>query len=281
MNAFYDSDKARTLVDALIAKSEQEIDGYPHLTALNIQMKDMRVSEFAEPRTFRIVNNKAPSEEVFFRIIGILCSRHCHLYCRDRMSECMGLFKGNPGTEATTEPDYKPYEGDVAIDCHARYLTDRDLSPNEKHQPFGTDVDPHSILEAIRGSKFIHSADNRVEYCVKKQVSPDKYRYESIKPEEIKEGDIVEATVAVVNIPIREDQFKMILALRAITKITDEVRKAAEVQLRQQTGKEDATITSRYPSNNASPKPLKRKRLFANQDTEDTSKKARKDNTNM
>ncbi|TFK18495.1 hypothetical protein FA15DRAFT_603179 [Coprinopsis marcescibilis] len=201
----------------------------------------MRVSKFAEPQTFRIVNNKAPSEEVFFRIIGILCSktlppvktdnhvRNLRQYVKltglgwvqfsnfkRGVSECMGLFKGNPGTEATMEPDYKPYEGDVAIDCHAHYLTDCNLSPNEKHQPFGTDVDPHSILEAICGSKFIHGADNRVEYCVKKQ---------SIKLEEIKAGNIVEATVAIVNIPIREDQFKMILALRAITKITDEVRK--------------------------------------------------------
>ena len=58
------------------------------------------------------------------------------------------------------------YEGDLAIDSHNRYFTECRLAPQEEHTDFPPTIDPSGILNDIRTHKFIHSADNQVDYVI-------------------------------------------------------------------------------------------------------------------
>lgn len=56
------------------------------------------------------------------------------------------------------------FEGHVALDMHARYLTERRLAPQESHIEYGYMVDPDGVLSDIQGTDYIHGPDNCVEY---------------------------------------------------------------------------------------------------------------------
>ena len=58
------------------------------------------------------------------------------------------------------------YEGDLTIDSHNRYFTERRLAPQEEHTDFPSTIDPRGILNDIRTHKFIHVADNQVDYVI-------------------------------------------------------------------------------------------------------------------
>jgi hypothetical protein len=61
----------------------------------------------------------------------------------------------------------KPYEGHDAFDMHTRYFSDQNEVPNEAHIPFSEAEDPFHIMEDLRGTQFICTMDNVVEYCAK------------------------------------------------------------------------------------------------------------------
>jgi hypothetical protein len=138
-------------------------------------------------------------------------------------------------TMLSTDPKY--YEGDAAIDCHARYLTDRESAPQEKHMQFAAGVDPSGVIERLRGTRYIHTEDNQVEYC---QITTEEEgsvllpstsvslanlssRYEPVLPSVFKEGDVVEAMVSFHCIPVK-DGYKFITSLRALVLVSSDVR---------------------------------------------------------
>jgi hypothetical protein len=86
------------------------------------------------------------------------------------------------GIDSVVGGEGKMYEGDLALDFHARYFTDRELVPHEKHIPFDQLVDPAHILEDLRGAGFIHSADNHVEYCVRRNKEDGTVEYDFNSP---------------------------------------------------------------------------------------------------
>lgn len=63
--------------------------------------------------------------------------------------------------------DWQPtYEGNhLVINMHNRLFIKRSLAPNRLKADFGHGVDPDGILDLMqRDEKFIHAADNTVEY---------------------------------------------------------------------------------------------------------------------
>ncbi|KAG2002606.1 hypothetical protein CC2G_004782 [Coprinopsis cinerea AmutBmut pab1-1] len=167
------------------------------------------------------------------------------------------LFKGTLRTDMMTGAEDRMYEGDPAIDCHARYFTDRELVPQEKHQPFDEVVDPYHILEDIRGTSFIHGPDNKVEY-LKKTTEEGETTYTPMDPINVCEGDIVEVTVAFVCVPIKNSQYRFLTALRAIAHISSVVREAADMQRE----KASAILMPQIHT----PRVLKRKKLFSQEE---------------
>jgi hypothetical protein len=61
----------------------------------------------------------------------------------------------------------KPYEAHEALDVHCRYFCDRDQVPNQTHIPFSVTEDPYHILEDLRGTQYVRTLDNIVEYSSK------------------------------------------------------------------------------------------------------------------
>ncbi|KAJ3503405.1 hypothetical protein NMY22_g18259 [Coprinellus aureogranulatus] len=94
------------------------------------------------------------------------------------------------------------YEGDFALDAHARYLTERRLVPSLPHIPFTADIDPLQVLDDARDIHFVRTADNVVEYRVRREDPDGTVRYEPGDPAEFKEGDIVEANITFIAFPL-------------------------------------------------------------------------------
>ena len=108
--------------------------------------------------------------------------------------------------------------------------------------PFKSSVDPDGILEEAMGTEFVHLRENEVEYfeCVddgqgRKKWVPDpshssitnncKTRYVTIEPSKLSKGDIVEAQVSFVVIPIKKKKYKPLVILRAITLVDSQPTK--------------------------------------------------------
>ncbi|KAG2022495.1 hypothetical protein CC2G_000237 [Coprinopsis cinerea AmutBmut pab1-1] len=259
MNVFYDQDAARCIVDATIARATQEEQCPPLLC--NLESTELAVTAFENPKSFRLTRKDEPEHEAYFRVIGVLCSKvlppflttpnirslhhlrnlrqfakitglgsNSFALSEDAMEIVINLFRGTLGNNSIVGIDAKMYEGDFAIDCHARYFTERDSAPQEKHIPFDALVDPHGILESVRGARLIHGPDNNVEYC-EKILHPDgTMSYEALDPKRLKEGDIVEVTVAFTCFPVKERRYRFLTAMRAIALIDASVRSKSETK---------------------------------------------------
>lgn len=93
-----------------------------------------------------------------------------------KVEDVHGRFKETAAHEVLY-PEFKVFEGDYAIDVHARYFTERRYAPNVRHTPFPEDIDPLHILETLRGADFIHGPDNEVQYLKMVRDESDVARY--------------------------------------------------------------------------------------------------------
>ncbi|EAU91681.2 hypothetical protein CC1G_04449 [Coprinopsis cinerea okayama7 len=197
MNRHYNFEHARMCISEAATRASQEGPEAPPLLTVDAA-KNLTISEFHYPKTFRAVLKENPEEEAYFRIVGAICSKVLppltskpriqtlqqlrnlrqfvkvtgfgHHSFEETISALHGvvhMFESQLGAGKITGQEPKLFEGDAALDCHARYFTDRELAPQEKHQAFDKIVDPKQILEDLRGADFIHGPDNRVEYCKK------------------------------------------------------------------------------------------------------------------
>ncbi|KAF8221291.1 hypothetical protein L208DRAFT_1328770, partial [Tricholoma matsutake] len=92
--------------------------------------------------------------------------------------------------------------------------------------PFQENVDPCSVLakmEVSPGARCVHTEDNEVEYCCAFREPDGRYRYEHLAcpPQSFRKGDIVEAQLSFVVVPIKEDpvkgkQYKMLMVLQSM-----------------------------------------------------------------
>lgn len=158
-----------------------------------------------------------------------------------------GLFLGVAGDEGLEGITHALYEGDLAIDAHARYLTERRLVPSLRHIPFPVEIDPHHALEDARDIHFIRTPDNVVEYRSREEDPDGRPMYvvasdrlgaaphslrsiQAANPAEFKEGDLVEATVTFIAFPLGRVQdgqaegYKLVVTLRGLTHLNREFR---------------------------------------------------------
>jgi hypothetical protein len=129
------------------------------------------------------------------------------------------------------------YQGSPTIDMANRYFTDRHDMGNEAPVSFQPDVDPRCILQNAMGDQFVHLEENEVYYYESfynngspRQVLTQSnvgchriwslvYSYRTINPMRFRIGDIVEAQISFIAIPLKNRQYKMLVVLRAITLI--------------------------------------------------------------
>ncbi|KAF8228455.1 hypothetical protein L208DRAFT_1291452 [Tricholoma matsutake] len=90
--------------------------------------------------------------------------------------------------------------------------------------PFQENVDPCGILakmEASPGARCVPTEDNEVKYCRAFREPDGRYRFEACPPQLFRKGDIVEAQLSFIIVPIKEElvkgkQYKMLVVLRSM-----------------------------------------------------------------
>lgn len=153
--------------------------------------------------------------------------------------------------EGTLEARAEDSSGDVyteSIVLSNRYLTPASEAGGLKGIPFQPGVDPKGILwdmaQGDRTRAYIHTEENQVQYytahrdgtghrrCVtcnrpvKNSPRPNKCRYEMCEPQTFRIGDIVQAQLTFVVIPMRGGKRKMLSILRSIALIDERFGKA-------------------------------------------------------
>ncbi|KAH6903575.1 hypothetical protein BKA70DRAFT_1227878 [Coprinopsis sp. MPI-PUGE-AT-0042] len=284
MNRFYNVTDA-SIVDSITeeVKSCDNEDSPPLLSS--VELSEYNVTEFDHPKVFRLTHKGDSDQEAYFRMVGIICSkvlpplmskprvqgtqhvRNLRQFVKltglgslafdemqGQLNTVVQLFQDKLGHKSVVSTDEKLYEGDFAIDCHARFYTDRAVAPQEKHIPFHPLVDPRSILEDLRGSNFIHGPDNDVQYLSRKVRDDGVIEYVDADPGGFREGDIVEVTVAIHCIPIKNGLFKFMVGLKGLALLSTKVREASERMRSEELTK---GCTSATP-----PRPLKRRTVL-------------------
>ncbi|EAU82077.1 hypothetical protein CC1G_09679 [Coprinopsis cinerea okayama7 len=260
MNNHYCSETARGVIEACFARASQDDDNIPPLLG-NVQTDGYCVTEFDNPKSFRITKVEDQEQEAYFRVVGVICSKvlppvlhkprllsPAHLRNLRQFVKLTGFGSDSfamgchavkqmvdklrqhlkVASDCITGAEEKMYEGDAALDFHARYFTDRELIPHEKHIPFNDFVDPNHILEDLRGAAFIQGPDNHVEYCMRTVDKNGIVEYSVFNPGQFKEGDIVEVTLSLVCVPIKNQQYRLLLVMRALTLLSSENREESE-----------------------------------------------------
>jgi hypothetical protein len=126
------------------------------------------------------------------------------------------------------------YDGRPSIFASNRLFTPRAEAPTASSAELGSDVDPQGKLIELSQGLFFHSDDNKVHYwervssrdggnryvliffTMKQKLTGD-IRFVSIPPTKIQNGDIVEAKLSFLVVPLRGGNFKMVTVLREIT----------------------------------------------------------------
>ncbi|KAH6909729.1 hypothetical protein BKA70DRAFT_1561420 [Coprinopsis sp. MPI-PUGE-AT-0042] len=259
MNRHYDTFKAASILDQVAKNSGPVLGMEGTLSLLDLDIEAFCVTGFANPDTYRLTARKDRDAEAHFRLSGIICSKvlppiiskpriaeEKHLRnlrqfvkvtgfasptfheIQDKLDDIMDLFRQALGPLKLTSTEGKLWEGQVAVDCHARYFTDRESASQEKHLEFGEGVDPMNILDDLRGASLIHGSDNKVEYLTKMQDPDGVWGYEECNPSVFKEGDVVEVVVSFIAVPVKGGSYKLVTSMKALSLISNEVRVQSE-----------------------------------------------------
>ncbi|KDR65604.1 hypothetical protein GALMADRAFT_148561 [Galerina marginata CBS 339.88] len=165
--------------------------------------------------------------------------------------------------------DWSPslFDNYTAVDASNRYFTRRTDTSADQIIPFSNMVDPDGILDAAGGEHFVHTVDNRVEYYEMIQIGNEGISYNEINPLRFRIGDIVEAQVSFISVPMRDRRYKMLTVLRALTVLDmSPLRNAAIARNRYK----NETITTTVVGT------LKRKVGYSKDEVEETSEKIRR-----
>jgi hypothetical protein len=134
------------------------------------------------------------------------------------------------------------HRGHTALDASNRYLMPKKDVPDADHIPFDEAVDPHGILEAMRKTGYVHTEENVVHYYVRQiDEKGDQWWVESTRqpltytdpqqsfepagPQIFHIGDIVEAQVSFIVIPLKGKSAKMLTILHSIALLNTEITK--------------------------------------------------------
>ncbi|KAF6758496.1 hypothetical protein DFP72DRAFT_1167358 [Ephemerocybe angulata] len=259
MNWQYNSDEARTRLDSFIQESRQKGPARGPSVTLD---ETTNVVMYTDPPCLRMVKTGDDvHEEVAVTVAGILCDKVLppvlslrshkfeHVRYLRQFVRLTGLGSNNFQEELSPFTviesrfrntvdvtdlqgfDFGVYEGEPCVALHARYLTERRLARSLRHIPFPPEIDPNHALEDARDTKFIRTEDNVVQYARKIVEHDGSIRIETLRPEEFKEGDIVEATGTFVAYPTSEPgEYVLVFVLRALTMLCSSFREASQVK---------------------------------------------------
>ncbi|KDR84705.1 hypothetical protein GALMADRAFT_53198, partial [Galerina marginata CBS 339.88] len=131
------------------------------------------------------------------------------------------------------------FEGHPAIDMNNRFFTLRKQAITDEILPFSNEVDPHGILAAAMGidDQFVHTTENEVEYYELINDPDQEIKYQQINPIKFRCGDIVEAQLSFICIKMKNERYRMLTVLRAITILdTSSLRTVRQVSLKKKVG---------------------------------------------
>ena len=116
-----------------------------------------------------------------------------------------------------------------------RYFTPKCDAPDMEPVPISPLIDPRGILENLKKETFLHGEENQVYYYqAQESASRGTKRYkahifegrshadeqmqsmEAANPQIFRVGDIVEAQVSFIVVPIKANKHKMIVVLRSV-----------------------------------------------------------------
>ncbi|KAF8800970.1 hypothetical protein BYT27DRAFT_7227042 [Phlegmacium glaucopus] len=209
-----------------------------------------KVKRFERPTTLRLIQidtNDQVAEEAVFTIQGVLSAKHlppvtenirtpsqaCYLRqgvalvgygtatfekAINSAQEIYGMFERNV-EDASLESWVLPkstVQG-RALEASNRYLTSKRDAPDMQPAPISPLVDPRGILEKLTKEGFLHGEENEVHYYqVHKNDAGGKTSVETVNPQIFRIGDIVEAQVSFIVVPLKDNKHKMIVVLRSI-----------------------------------------------------------------
>ncbi|KAM6491802.1 hypothetical protein JOM56_012661 [Amanita muscaria] len=130
--------------------------------------------------------------------------------------------------QANTSVDV--YGEHSTINCSNRYFSSRKDHPSSKHIPFSKNVDPKGILTRAVGSVYFQTEDNVVSYYERSQESNGAINYKPIPPVLFREGDVVEAQITMMLVPLKGGQFKLTAVLRCLTLLDSTYSRESFVQ---------------------------------------------------
>ncbi|KAJ2924551.1 hypothetical protein H1R20_g12534, partial [Candolleomyces eurysporus] len=255
MNAFYNHDDARSMVNAFLAKCYQDGGNSTFFPLLSV------IDWFSNPDCWRLMSSgNEDAEEIQVRIPGIMCRSMLPPFTRKvspkdkstirnlrqfvkltglgalvygemekKIKEVENIFRKAIGGRPVISMAFHEYEGHYALDAHCRYFTDRRVAPMMKHEGFSKGVDPDHRLEVARGEDFVHGIENVVQYLRLATEEGGVARYEEVPPSTFKNGDVVEARVAFICYPLFEGGCKIVPTLRSLILLSDEARVTGRV----------------------------------------------------
>ncbi|KAF8810962.1 hypothetical protein BYT27DRAFT_7336378 [Phlegmacium glaucopus] len=105
--------------------------------------------------------------------------------------------------------------------------------------PISPLVDPRGILEKLTKEGFLHGEENEVHYYqVHKNDAGGKTSVETVNPQIFRIGDIVEAQVSFIVVPLKDNKHKMIVVLRLIALLDTHFSKKAANSLKRESKKD-------------------------------------------
>jgi hypothetical protein len=130
-----------------------------------------------------------------------------------------------------------------------RYFTSKRDAPDMVPVPIPPSIDPHGILENLKKGGFIYGEENEVYYYrAHETTSSGTKRYEiyipkdtalmkepksveTVNPQIFRVGDIVEAQVSFIVVPLKDKKYKMIVVLRSIALLDATFSQARTIKL--------------------------------------------------
>ncbi|KIL57949.1 hypothetical protein M378DRAFT_60403, partial [Amanita muscaria Koide BX008] len=110
------------------------------------------------------------------------------------------------------------YSEYTSFESSNRYFTTtKDAPASEKHIPFTSEVDPYGILSGLANSIYMHGESNIVEYFERTRMPYNELRHAHIPPVRFQVGDIVEAQVSLMLVPLQGGQYQMVSVIRSLT----------------------------------------------------------------
>ncbi|KAF8236765.1 hypothetical protein L208DRAFT_1250718 [Tricholoma matsutake] len=104
-----------------------------------------------------------------------------------------------------------------SIDLSNRYFTPATEAGGMKDTPFLPGIDPKGILQSMgqgdRTLSFVHTKDNQVHYFSTCRLNEGARKYENCEPQMFWAGDIVQAQVSFVAIPVKGGKCKLLSML--------------------------------------------------------------------